>query len=169
MTTIRTVLAVASINNWFVHQLDVNNAFLHGDLCEDVYMKIPQGLEGIPVNKVCKLDKSLYGLKQASRKWYEKLSQFLTTIGYAQMPSDPTLFTKKDGSKFSTLLVYVDDIVLTGNDLAELTMVKNHLHTTFGIKDLGILKFFLGIEVAHSSGGITLCQRQYCLDLLTET
>ncbi|PNY00882.1 putative copia-type protein [Trifolium pratense] len=169
MTTIRTVLAIASIKNWHIHQLDVDNAFLHGDLEEDVYMKIPQGLEGASNNQVCKLKKSLYGLRQASRKWYEKLSQFLITIGYAQMTSDPTLFTKSTSSSFTALLVYVDDIVLTGNCLEEIVTTKSQLHNTFGIKDIGILKFFLGLEVAHSQEGITLCQRKYCLELLTET
>ncbi|CAJ2657635.1 unnamed protein product [Trifolium pratense] len=169
MTTIRTVLAVATIQNWHIHQLDVDNAFLHGDLDEDVYMKLPQGLQGTSTNQVCKLTKSLYGLKQASRKWYEKLSQFLTTIGYTQMLSDPTLFTKSTKDSFTTILVYVDDIVLTGNSLAEIEATKSRLHKAFGIKDIGTLKFFLGLEVAHSQQGITLCQRKYCLDLLTET
>ncbi|CAJ2646289.1 unnamed protein product [Trifolium pratense] len=169
MTTIRVVLAIASIRNWFVHQLDVNNAFLHGELCEDVYMQIPQGLEGFATDKVCKLTKSLYGLKQASRKWYEKLSQFLISHHFIQVPSDPTLFVKKTSDSFTALLVYVDDIVLTGDSMAEITNIKNELHHTFGIKDLGILKFFLGLEVAHSTKGITLSQRQYCLDLLAET
>ncbi|PNX95813.1 retrovirus-related Pol polyprotein from transposon TNT 1-94 [Trifolium pratense] len=169
MTTIRTVLAIASIQRWHVHQLDVDNAFLHGDLDEDVYMKIPQGLEGIQPNKTCKLIKSLYGLKQASRQWYAKLSHFLTTIGYTQMPSDPTLFTKSNQSEFTSLLVYVDDIVLAGNCLAEIQVTKSKLHEAFGIKDIGVLKFFLGLEVAHSEQGITLCQRKYCLDLLNET
>ncbi|CAJ2678277.1 unnamed protein product [Trifolium pratense] len=169
MTTIRTVLAIASIQRWHVHQLDVDNAFLHGDLDEDVYMKIPQGLEGVQPNKTCKLIKSLYGLKQASRQWYAKLSHFLTTIGYTQMPSDPTLFTKSNQSEFTSLLVYVDDIVLAGNCLAEIQVTKSKLHEAFGIKDIGVLKFFLGLEVAHSEQGITLCQRKYCLDLLNET
>jgi hypothetical protein len=169
MTTIRTVLALASIKRWHIHQLDVDNAFLHGDLDEDVYMKIPQGLHGLPDKKVCKLVKSLYGLKQASRQWYAKLSQFLITIGYIQMPSDPTLFTKRTSTSFTCLLVYVDDIVLTGDCLEEIQATKGSLHQTFGIKDIGVLKFFLGLEVAHSDQGITLCQRKYCLDLLTDT
>jgi hypothetical protein len=169
MTTIRTVLVVASIQNWHIHQLDVDNAFLHGDLDEDVYMQIPQGLPGTTDKQVCKLRKSLYGLKQASRQWYEKLSQFLTSIGYKHMPSDPTLFTKSTNTSFTTLLVYVDDIVLTGNFITDILDTKSQLHKTFGIKDIGVLKFFLGLEVAHSQQGITLCQRKYCLDLLTET
>jgi hypothetical protein len=120
MTTIRTVLAVASIQHWYIHQIDVDNAFLHGDLDEDVYMKIPQGLEGTTDKQACKLIKSLYGLKQASRQWYDKLSKFLINIGYTHMPSDPTLFTKKTDTSFTTLLVYVDDIVLTGTCLTEI-------------------------------------------------
>jgi hypothetical protein len=169
MTTIRVILAIASVKNWFVQQLDVNNAFLHGDLCEDVYIKIPQGLNGFSDDKVCKLTKSLYGLKQASRKWYEKLSQFLISHHFTQAPSDPTLFVKQTADTFTALLVYVDDIVLTGDSMTEIDNIKTHLHNTFGIKDLGTLKFFLDLEVAHSTKGITLSQRQYCLDLLAET
>jgi hypothetical protein len=156
MTTIWTVLAIASINNWFVHQLDVNNAFLHGDLCEDVYMQIPQGLEGISVGHVCKLVKSLYGLKQASRKWYEKLTQSLLDLHFHPVPYDPTLFVKKTPTSFTALLICFDDIVLTGDNLTDIAAVKSHLHAAFGIKDLGVLKFFLGLEVAHSTKGISL-------------
>lgn len=167
LTTVRLILARASIHHWHVHQLDVNNAFLHGELQEDVYMVIPQGVPSSP-NKVCKLLKSLYGLKQASRKWYKRLTALLLNCGYHQANSDHSLFTKHTHDTFTTLLVYVDDIVLVGTSLTEFDAVKTTLHSAFGIKDLGILKFFLGLEAAHSTKGITLCQRQYCLDLLED-
>lgn len=118
LTTVVLVLALASIHHWHVHQLDVNNAFLHGDLHEDVYMVVPQGVHSSP-NKVCKLLKSLYGLKQASCKWYEKLSSLLVSWGYKQANSDHSLFTKHSPESFIALLVYVDDIVLVGNSLSE--------------------------------------------------
>lgn len=167
LTTVRLLLALASIHKWHVHQLDVNNAFLHGELQEDVYMVIPQGVPSSP-NKVCKLLKSLYGLKQASRKWYVRLTALLLHCGYHQAGSDHSLFTKHTPDTFIALLVYVDDIVLVGTSLLEFDAVKTTLHYAFGIKDLGILKFFLGLEAAHSAKGITLCQRQYCLDLVQD-
>ncbi|PNX92373.1 retrovirus-related Pol polyprotein from transposon TNT 1-94, partial [Trifolium pratense] len=168
LTTVRMVIALASIHNWFLHQLDVNNAFLHGDLQEDVYMTPPPGITNNP-SKVCKLVKSLYGLKQASRQWYAKLTSLLLSHGYKQAHSDHSLFTKHDGTHFTLLLVYVDDVILAGNYMAEFTYIKDILHTAFKIKDLGQLKYFLGLEVAHSSKGISLCQRKYCLDLLSDS
>ncbi|CAJ2644692.1 unnamed protein product [Trifolium pratense] len=168
LTTVRIVIALASVHNWFLHQLDVNNAFLHGDLQEDVYMLPPPGVTNDP-NKVCKLVKSLYGLKQASRQWYAKLTSLLLSHGYKQAHSDHSLFTKHDASHFTLLLVYVDDVILAGNHMAEFSYVKNLLHNAFKIKDLGQLKYFLGLEVAHSAKGISLCQRKYCLDLLSDS
>jgi hypothetical protein len=166
---VRLVIALASINHWFLHQLDVNNAFLHGDLHEDVYMTIPPGVTTSKPNQVCKLSKSLYGLKQASRKWYEKLTGLLISNGYKQATSDASLFTKKGSDSFTVLLVYVDDIILAGDSLAEISFIKNILNQAFKIKDLGKLKYFLGLEVVHSQNGISLCQRKYCLDLLTDS
>jgi hypothetical protein len=161
LTTIRVVIALASMKNWHLHQLDVNNAFLHGDLQEDVYMIIPPG--------VCKLHKSLYGLKQASRKWYEKLTSILLQQHYVQAASDHSLFIKQTDHSFTAVLVYVDDVILAGNSLTEFSTLKTILHEQFKIKDLGQLKYFLGLEVAHSSKGISLCQRKYCLDLLDDS
>lgn len=138
------LLALASINRWHIHQLDVNNAFLYGDLQEDMYMHIPEGLEGNHGTKVCKLLKSLYGFKQARHKWYEKLSTLLVTLGYTQANSDHSLFLKKFRSDFTTLLVYIDCIVLTGNSVSEIIAIKIVLDKQFGIKDLGALMIILG-------------------------
>ncbi|KAK2416966.1 putative mitochondrial protein [Trifolium repens] len=169
LSTVRILLALASINNWHLHQLDVNNAFLHGELQEDVYMSIPEGVQGDRNSQVCKLMKSLYGLKQASRKWYEKLTSLLISEGYTQSSADYSLFILSKASQFTALLVYVDDIILAGNDLQEFTRIKNILDTNFKIKDLGILKYFLGLEVAQSKAGISITQRKYCLDLLKDS
>jgi hypothetical protein len=107
-STVRVLLALASIHGWYFHQLDVNNAFLHGGLNETVYMRVPQGVTSPKPGQVCKLLKSLYGLKQASRQWFEKLTQFLFTQGFSKATSDDTLFTKSTPTSFSVLLVYVE-------------------------------------------------------------
>jgi hypothetical protein len=95
LSTVRILLAIASIKQWHLHQLDVNNAFLHGELQEDVYMTIPQGVSCSKANQVCKLVKSLYGLKQASRKWYERLTSLLLQQGYRQSTSDYSLLFRQ--------------------------------------------------------------------------
>ncbi|GAU34412.1 hypothetical protein TSUD_217520 [Trifolium subterraneum] len=169
LTTVRTLLAITSIKQWHLHQLDVNNAFLHGDIAEDVYMTIPYGISPSKPGQVCKLLKSLYGLKQASRMWYEKLTSLLLDEGYTQTTSDYSLFTLQTSSSFTTLLVYVDDIILAGTDLSEFARIKAILDSKFKIKDLGDLRYFLGLEVAQSREGINVSRRKYCLDLLKDS
>ena len=115
--TIRTVLSIAVQHRWCMKQLDVNNAFLHGSLQEDVYMIQPLGFVDSTVpTHICKLHKSIYGLKQAPRAWYDKLSSFLLTLGFKQSKSDSSLFIYSKQDIILFLLVYVDDMLLTGND-----------------------------------------------------
>jgi len=132
-------------------------------------MTVPPGIKLAKPHQVCKLKKSLYGLKQASRQWYEKLTSVLIQQNYIQASLDHSLFIKKSSDSFTVLLVYVDDIILAGTSLLEFQHIKSILDTSFKIKDLGQLKYFLGIEVAHSKLGISLCQRKYCLDLLHDS
>lgn len=167
MTTIRVILAIAAHKHWQVFQMDVNNVFLHGELYEEVYMKMPEGIPN-PSNKVCKLAKSLYGLKQAFRQWFAKLAQFLKHQGYLQTKNDYSLFLKSTGPHFTIVAVYVDDILVTGSNPNETAVLKNHLHSTFGIKDLGQLHYFLGFEVTYLPEGISLSQRKFTQDLLLE-
>ncbi|CAL0330266.1 unnamed protein product [Lupinus luteus] len=169
MTTIRVLLCLASIYNWHLHQLDINTAFLHGDLKEFVYMKAPQGLQVSNSRIVCKLQISIYGLKQASRQWHDKLNNILLQIGYTKSFAGHSLFVKNTNNGCTAILVYIDDLVLTGNDIKDIMNTKTILHDKFSIKDLGELKFFLGMEVARSKRGIILYQRKYTLDLLEET
>ncbi|KAM2714488.1 hypothetical protein EV2_044230 [Malus domestica] len=168
LTTVRLLLAVASVQQWHLHQLDVNNAFLHGDLEEDVYMSLPPGFGRKGETRVCKLHKSLYGLKQASRQWFIKLSCALRKAGYQQSKADYSLFVRNHDGKFTALLVYVDDIILAGNNIQAIEDTKSFLMKQFKLKDLGQLKYFLGIEIARSSKGITLSQRKYALEILED-
>ncbi|WOH00710.1 hypothetical protein DCAR_0520084 [Daucus carota subsp. sativus] len=176
MITARILLCVAASNQWIVDQMDVTNAFLHGDLKETVYMRMPPGyhlLSNIPqsfsATAVCKLTKSLYGLKQAPREWFSKLSTALKQFGFCQSHSDNSMFTiVKDGA-FCGVLVYVDDILVTGASAVLDAEVKAFLRSKFKIKDVGPLKYFLGIEVARSTAGFYLNQRKYVLDLMTDT
>ncbi|CAM8961061.1 unnamed protein product [Rhodiola kirilowii] len=171
MTTVRCVLAVAAVRQWPLYQLDVNNAFLHGHLDEDVYMKLPPGFypQAKKDGLVCKLQRSLYGLKQASRQWFSRFSDALVEYGFLQSANDSSLFTLAQQDDFIILLVYVDDVVLTGTSSQLITRVKEFIHEKFQIKDLGYLKYFLGLEVARSQDGIFLNQRKYALDILEDT
>ncbi|KAH9779117.1 retrovirus-related pol polyprotein from transposon RE1 [Citrus sinensis] len=171
INTIRILLSLAVNLDWPVQQFDVKNAFLHGDLSEEIYMDLPPGCSGPERlnQKVCKLKKSLYGLKQSLRAWFGKFTKAMVRFGYNQSNSDHTLFIKKRQGKITALIVYVDDMVVTGNDEEETEALQKYLSREFEMKDLGALKCFLGIEVSRSKGGIFLSQRKYALDLLHET
>jgi len=168
LTTLRCLITIAAARNWFLHQLDVQNAFLHSSLHEEVYMDLPPELRRQGENSVCRLNKSLNGLKQASRNWFSTFSDVIQKAGYQQSKADYSLFTKQRGSSFTALLIYVDDILLTGNDLQEINHLKAHMLKCFRIKDLGDLRYFLGIEFSRSKEGIYMTQRKYALDILQD-
>ncbi|RVW56241.1 Retrovirus-related Pol polyprotein from transposon RE1 [Vitis vinifera] len=138
--SVRCLLALAVARGWSIHQMDVNNAFLHGDLHEEIYMSPPLGLrrQG-EENLVCRLHKSLYGLKQASRQWFAKFSEVIQSAGYAQSRADYSLFTRKQCKSFTALLIYVADILITGND-----------------------------PVSASKNGIFISQRKYALEIIED-
>lgn len=171
INSIRVLLSLAVHLNWPLQQLDVKNAFLNGDLEEEVFMDLPPGFEGkFGEKKVCRLKKSLYGLKQSPRAWFDRFGKVVKLQGYVQSQADHTMFYKHSSERrVAILIVYVDDIILTGDDVFELDRLKKALAREFEIKDLGPLKYFLGMEFARSKKGIFISQRKYILDLLGET
>lgn len=166
-STVRIVLSLAVLNNWHLHQLDVKNAFLNGNLDEQVFMEQPPGFVSSHYpNHVCKLSKALYGLKQAPRAWFQRLSTFLLTYGFTCSRADTSLFVLRKDGHIMYLLVYVDDLILTGNDESIITTFVSHLNREFAIKDLGALNYFLGLEVVYTPNGLFLTQAKYAKDIL---
>ncbi|RVW88563.1 Retrovirus-related Pol polyprotein from transposon RE1 [Vitis vinifera] len=169
-TTVRLVLSIAVSNGWSLRQLDVNNAFLQGRLSENVFMAQPPGfVDSDHPSYVCKLHKAIYGLKQAPRAWYHELRQFLLTSGFKNSHSDTSLFVLRSSNHVVYLLVYVDDIILTGSSDTLVSQFVDYLAQRFSLKDLGPLSYFLGVEVVPHRLGILLSQRRYIQDLLIRT
>ncbi|CAN0873749.1 Retrovirus-related Pol polyprotein from transposon TNT 1-94 [Linum grandiflorum] len=166
MQTVRILMALAAQRNWPLLQLDVKNAFLHGDLKETVYVECPPGFDKGSQDVVCLLKKSLYGLKQAPRAWFETFQNIILTSDFQQSRNDPSLFTKQSSRGITILLIYVDDMILTGDDSQGIAEVKGLLRSHFKLKELGDLSYFLGLEVSRSSQGILLSQKKYVNDLL---
>ena len=166
MVTVRTVVSLAAYKGWNLWQLDVKNAFLYGELDRDIFMEQPQGFvsKEFP-NHACRLKKALYGLKQAPRAWYGKIAQYLTFCGFKTSSSDPSLFIKTHSAKYTMILLYVDDMIITGDDNAEITRLRNDLSVRFEMKNLGEAQCFLGLEVKKSDGYF-LSQRRYATSLI---
>jgi len=165
--TVHTVLSLTLSRNWLVHQLDVKNVFLHGTLTEIVYCSQPSGFED-PARPdfICRLNKSLYGLKQVPRAWYSQFAAFLLSLGFVESKSDTSLFMLRHGPNTAYLLLYVDDIVRMASSMDFLRHIISALQQEFSMKDLGELHHFLGMHVQRHRGGFVLSQRQYMLDIL---
>lgn len=168
MVTIRSFLEVDVSRDWEVHQMDVNNMFLHVYLDEEMYMCLSPGFRTNDTNKVCRLPKFLYGLHQTPRCWFAKLNAALKDYGFHQSIKYYSLFTLDRQGTHLHALVYVDDLIITSSSSQVIQELKTYLSNYFHMKDLGVLKYFLGVEVARSLSGLYLCQRKYTLDIISE-
>lgn len=167
--TVRILLCLALHFQWPIRQLNVSNVFLHGHLSKEVHMTQPPGFEdSVHPSYVCKLNKALYGLKQAPHAWYTTFFSHLLSLGFHNSACNTSLFIQHTSTSLTFLLVYVDDILLTGNNSSHLTYFIHQLNFVFPLKDLGHLSYFLGVPVALTSSGLFLSQQKYATDILTK-
>ena len=141
ITSVRTLLAIAASRQWALTQMDVKNAFMNGELLEEVYMHPPLGYT-CQENKVCRLRKALYGLKQAPRAWFAKFHSIISQLGFSSSPHDSALFTRKTENGTVVLLLHVDDMIITDNDSIGIVKLKQFLFQHFEMNDLGPLSYF---------------------------
>lgn len=168
--TIRIFLTLALHYSWPIHQLDVNNVFLHRTLPDAVYMTQPPGFRDPQYpDHVCLLRKALYGLRQAPREWYNALKSFLLEYGFTTSQSDTSLFLYHRSEVTLYFLVYVDDLLVTGNNSSTIAAFITAISTRFSVKNLGALHYLLVVEVVRSSDSVFLSQYKYVYDLLTKT
>jgi hypothetical protein len=155
---------------WPMKQIDIHNAFLHGLLSKDVYMVQPPGFVHSTFSKhVCKLQKVIYGLKQAPKAWFSRLSDKLLQLDFVGSKADISLFIYLTRTITMYLLIYVDDIIITASDQAAITELLQLLSADFAVKDLGDLHYFLGVQVIKLNFGLLLSQHRYIMDLLKKT
>ena len=168
--TVRFIIALAASNGWEVHHLDVKTAFLHGELKEIVFVSQPEGFtEKGSEGKVYKLNKALYGLRQAPRAWNNKLNKILGELKFVKCSKEPSLYRKQEKDDLLLVEVYVDDLLISGSSLKLINDFKKGMASKFEMSDLGLLTYYLGIEVIQYNGGIMLKQGRYAEKILDET
>lgn len=168
--TIHLVLGVAVARGWPLRQHDVNNAFLQDNLMEKFYMiQPPWFIDKDNPGFVCCLKRVLYGLKLAPRAWYTELKTFLVSVGFTYSLGDTSLFTLRSGNNFVYILIYVDDILVTGSCLKLIDKVIAAVARRFSLKNLGKLSYLLGLEASRTDSGIRLTQQRHTTDLLCHT
>ena len=148
LKSVRIILAIAAYFDYEIWQMDVKTAFLNGNLTEDVYMMQPEGfVDPTNAGKICKLQKSIYGLKQASRSWNIRFDEVVKGFGFIKNEEEACVYKKKSGSYVAFLILYVDDILLIGNNIPMLESIKTSLKNSFSMKDLGEATYILGIKI----------------------
>jgi hypothetical protein len=165
-TSIRTILTIVAVMKWKIHQMDVKTMFMNGVIEEEVYVEQPQGFEKHDrKSHVCRLKKVLYGLKQAPRAWYGIIDSFLMSLGFTMSKADSNLYYKVEDGRRVILLLYVDGMFLTWDEKL-IVECKRKLTTKFEMKDLGMLHYFLGLEVWQRLNEIFLSQGKYVVEIL---
>jgi hypothetical protein len=162
MDSIHLALSIATTKGWEFHQMDVKNAFLHDDLSKEIYMEQPRGFMQ-DSSLVCRLKKSLYGLKKAPRAWYAKMD---LSHKFVHFKSDLNVYMLRMTDSLLLLVIYVDDLLITGFSTSKIAEVKRILHDRFLMTYKGLLHFFLGLEISQDALGIKLSQAKYARDLL---
>jgi hypothetical protein len=169
LTSIRFILSIVVAFDIEVEQMDVKTTFLHGDLEEEIYIKQPEGfvVKG-KKELVCKLKKSLYGLKQSPRMWYQKFYTYILGLGFVRSRADHCVYSKQVGNHFIYVVLYVDDMLLVGNNVDVIKEVKSQLSSKFDMKDLGVANFILGMEIKRDRANrkLQLNQRKYVEKIL---
>ncbi|CAJ2657083.1 unnamed protein product [Trifolium pratense] len=165
--TVRLVVAIANARDWPMYHLDVKSAFLNGPLEEVVFVTQPPGfvIKG-KENMVYRLKKALYGLKQAPRAWNKRIDGFLVKQGFSKCKSEYGVYVQKSTSSIILICLYVDDLLVTGSDIAKIEKFKTVMMTEFEMTDLGEISYFLGIEFLKTSKGLMLHQRKYAGEIL---
>jgi hypothetical protein len=164
-TSIRTIIALAASMGWRLHQMDVKTTFLNGEIEEEVYIEQPNGFVLHEESHVCRLKKALYGLKQAPRAWYEKIDGFLTSLGFSKSVANPNLYYHSVGDECLILVLYVDDLFLTDSE-SLIVECKRALTSEFEMKDLGMMHYFLGLEVWQRTDEIFPSRGKYTVEIL---
>ena len=170
LSSVRTLIVVSTARKWPLFQMDVKNYFLNVELSEEVYMKLPPGYShppGFP-HRVFRLRRGLYGFKQAPRAWFAKFSSNITQHGFSGSSFDIDLFLRQSSHGIAIIFLYVDDMIITGDDMQGIQDLKHFLGLQFEMKDLGPLNYFLGLEVSSSVNGYYLTQAMYTSDLISQ-
>ena len=168
MEIVRAVLSIAAQNKWKVYQMDLKSAFLNGVLMEEVYIEQPPGYEKKgQEHKVCRLKKALYGLKQAPRAWYSRIDSYLLENGFEKCEEEPSVYIKGKDCKILIVVLYVDDVIFTSNDDYLIENFKSVMKEEFEMTDMGLLRYFLGIEVDQNKNGIFISQAKYVNEVLS--
>ena len=160
LDTIRLVLAIAAQNRWNVFQLDVKSAFLNGILQEEIYVEQLEGfMEQGEEEKVYLLKKALYGLKQAPRAWHSKIDEHLFSLGFQKSLSEATLYVKCKGDNLLIVSLYVDDLLITGDNAKLVEEFKREMMKFFEMTDLGLMTYFLGMEIKQLENEVSSVKR----------